>query len=330
MTEAAVAVVVPTRQRVAQLGRLLAALEAQASAPPFEVVVVDDASVDGTGQLLDERAARMAFPLTVVHLQRRSGPAAARNVGWRSARAPLVAFIDDDCVPDPGWLATLTARLGQADVVQGRTVPDPSQLDGRPFSYTIHVAGEWGYYEACNIAYRRDLLEQLGGFDESFRYDHEPPEGAGPIYGEDMDLAWRAKDVGGRIVFEPGAQVFHDVRPLTFLAHLRDIRRREGIVMAVSKTPRLRQQCHFHWFWRRSHPPALLALAGLVLLAGRAPGRRMAGAVLLLPYVRHRTRVEPLGRRRLWPVAIPLALIADLVEIGAFARASVRHRTLVL
>jgi glycosyltransferase involved in cell wall biosynthesis len=330
MSEATVAVVVPTRQRAAQVARLLTALEAQAPAPQFEVVVVDDASDDGTAGLLDEQAARTAFPMTVVHLERRSGPAAARNTGWRAARAPLVVFIDDDCIPHTGWLGTLTARLGQADVVQGRTLPDPAQLDGRPFSYTIRVAGEWGYYEACNIGYRRDLLERLDGFDESFRYDREPPAGTGPIYGEDIDLAWRAKDAGASIAFEPEALVFHDVRRTSFFDHLRDIRRREGIVMAVSRNPSLRRQCHLHWFWRRSHPPALLALAGLVLAGGRTRGRRVAGAALLLPYLRHRTLVEPLGRRRLWPVAVPLAFVADLVEIAAFARASLRHRTLLL
>ncbi|MCU1450960.1 MAG: glycosyl transferase family 2, partial [Acidimicrobiales bacterium] len=323
-------VVVATRNRAERVGRLLAALEAQSGAAPFEVVIVDDASTDGTSELVEARRSSTPFPLSVIRLDRHSGPAAARNAGWRSALAPLIVFIDDDCTPDARWLAALTAQLGRAEVVQGRTLPDPAQVDGRPFSYTIEVTGEWGYYEACNIGYRRDLLERLGGFDESFRYERESADGAGPIYGEDIDLAWRAKDAGAGIVFEPEALVLHDVRRRSFVDHLRDIRRREGIVMAVSRNPSLRQQCHLHWFWMRSHPPALLALAGLALGAGRSPGRRVAGAALTLPYIRHRTRVEPLGRRRLWPVAIPLAFVADLVEIGAFARASVRHRTLVL
>jgi glycosyltransferase involved in cell wall biosynthesis len=329
--EPEVTVVVPTRQRAERLPRLVAALGAQAGSPAFEVVVVDDASTDGTSEQLRVLQASAPYPLVALRLERHSGPAAARNAGWRAARGHLVAFTDDDCAPQAGWLSALARGLAAADVVQGRTLPDPDQQDGRPFSYTIKVEGEWGYYEACNMGYRRDVLERLGGFDEAFRYDCEQPDDVGPIYGEDVDLAWRAKASGACVAFEPDAVVLHDVRRRSYANHLRDLRRREGIVLAVARNDRLRERCHFRWFWMRSHPPALLAATGIALAAAsRSRAGRTAGVALTLPYLRHRTRVDPLGRRRLWPIAIPLALVADLAEVVVFARASVRHRTLVL
>lgn len=326
-----VSVVVPTHNRRALLERLVRALEAQENAPAYEVVVVDDGSVDGSYDELERLAAASGVTLVPVRLDTSGGPAVARNTGWRTARAPRVAFIDDDCVPDRAWVAALTNRLEDADIVQGRTVPDPDQVDGRPYSYSITVEGQWGYYEACNIAYRRDVLERLGGFDEAFRYDAASRRGQGPIYGEDVDLAWRAIASGARVVFEPEALVLHDVRARTFREHLRDRHRWEGIVRAVEKNPRLRERCHGHWFWVRSHPWALLAAAGVgVAAASKHRTGRLTGAALVWPYVRFRTRVVPVGRIRQWPATIPLSLVNDLVDVAVFARASLRHRTLVL
>src|SRR5438874_10808299 len=117
--EPALTVVVATHQRRRSLRRLVDGLEQQEDAPPFEVVVVDDGSTDGTAAELEHLIAEASFPLAVVRLDRNRGPAAARNVGWRRAAAPFIAFTDDDCAPGPGWIAALTSRLGEADAVQG-------------------------------------------------------------------------------------------------------------------------------------------------------------------------------------------------------------------
>ena len=99
-----------------------------------------------------------------------SGPAAARNAGWHAALGQLVAFTDDDCVPQPEWLATLAAALQVADIAQGCTLPDPAQehLLG-PFARTMDVRSETGYYQTCNVGYRRSVLEAVGGFDDDLR-----------------------------------------------------------------------------------------------------------------------------------------------------------------
>ena len=100
-----ISVVVSTRDREQRLRALLGALSRQTLEPDrFEVIVVDNGSEDGTARALDALAGDCRYPLTVVRRSRGDGPAPARNEGWRSARAPLVAFTDDDCEPAPGWL----------------------------------------------------------------------------------------------------------------------------------------------------------------------------------------------------------------------------------
>lgn len=319
----AISVVVATHNRRPLLGRLVRALEAQEEAPAYELIVVDDASTDGTTDELERLRATARVPLVPLRLDVNRGPATARNAGWRRARAPLIAFTDDDCAPGPGWLAWLAHRLQDADVVQGRTLPDPDQMSQRnAFSHSVLVEDEWGFYEACNMGYRRSVLEQLDGFDESFRRP----------FGEDTDLAWRAKRSGGRVVFESAALVLHDVRPQTYVEHLRDLRRREGVVRAMKHNPELRELCHYRVFWRPAHPSALWAAAGLATLAAsrRSPWRAIAGAAMCAPYIRYRTHTFPTGRPRNRPAVIPLALLSDLVEMGVLAAASVRYRTLVL
>src|SRR5437763_2530696 len=172
------------------------------------------------------------------------------------------------------------------------------------------------------MGYRRQLLEELGGFDESFRRP----------FGEDTDLAWRAKRSAARIVFEPTALVFHDVRRQTYAEHIHDLLRREGVVRAMKRNPEMRRLCRYGVFWRPAHPSALAAAVGLASAAA-APASRsrwMAAAALCLPYIHYRTRTFPTGRPRNRPVVIPLALASDLVEMAVLAVGSVRYRTLLL
>jgi glycosyltransferase involved in cell wall biosynthesis len=332
-TEPAISVVVATHNRARLLPRLVARLEAQEPCAPFEVIVVDDGSTDGTSAMLEDLTRATPLDLVTVRMTHNSGPAAARNAGWRRARAPLVAFTDDDCAPQPGWLTRLVDDLNRFDLVQGRTIPDPEQLLHRnAFSHTIYVEGEWGFYEACNMGYRRDVLEARGGFDEGFTYGRFAQRETGPIFGEDTDLAWRAKRAGARVTFDGDAVVFHDVRRQSYVDHLRGMRRREGVALTLKRIPELRELCHYGVFWRPSHPLALLAAVGLATAARRRPStiRLLVGAALTVPYVRYRTKVVPTGRPRNRPVVIPLTLLSDLAETAVLLAGSVRYRTFVL
>jgi glycosyltransferase involved in cell wall biosynthesis len=324
-----VSVVVATHDRRFMLARLLEALDRQDGVGPYEVVVVDDASVDGTFSELRRLEGLLRVPLRPIRLERNGGPARARNVGWQAASAPLVAFTDDDCVPEPGWLAALVEGLAEADVVQGRTLPIPEREAGRgPFARTLWVEEERGFYETCNIAYRRSLLERLGGFDESFGTTT-----GGPVWGEDTDLAWRAKELGARTTFCADALVRHEVFRSDYRAYLRDALRRGGLVRNVRRHPGLRRSLHGSLVSQPSHGRAVLAAAGVASALARSGGRLrpVAAAAAAAPYLWYRVveRPWPCRPRNLVPV-LALGFAADLAEAAVMLAASVGQRTLVV
>ncbi|TDD74753.1 glycosyltransferase family 2 protein, partial [Actinomadura rubrisoli] len=207
-------VVVPTVGRESLRVLLHALLTAVGEGPgpaPHEIIVVDDRPRPG---------APLPLPPPVDGLEIRvlrsggRGPAAARNTGWRAAATEWVAFLDDDVVPEPGWPARLAADLANlpstvAGSQGGVTVPLPD--DRRPTDWERGTAGladaDW---ITADMAYRRGVLAELGGFDERFRR----------AYREDADLALRALDAGHRLV-RGTRQVTHPVRPAGFWASVR-------------------------------------------------------------------------------------------------------------
>ena len=315
-----VAVVVATRNRWAGLARLVAALEAQTVPPDrYEVVVVDDGSTDDTPAVLADLASRTPLALRVLRLPARAGAAAARNRGWRATTAPLVAFTDDDCVPDPGWIAAgRDALAAGAGVVVGRTLPPPDQaaLGATPFSAVLDVSSE-RFMETCNVFYRRADLAAVGGFDERFRRPS----------GEDTELGLRVLGLGRRAEFCPGAVVHHDVRVRGPVAAAREALRWADLPLVVRGRPWARRRLlHRRVWWKASHPPAAAALAGLLLAV-----RWRAALVLVLPWLDRRLRVDPVTPQ--WwrrPALLPGALLVDAAEVVTMARGSLRHRTVVL
>ena len=195
-TAALVSVVVPTRNRRPLLQQLLAALDEQ-EYPRYEVVVVDDASSDGTEESL---AAWRGEEKRTLRLDTPSGSYAARNAGWRSARGSIVAFTDDDCLPHPQWLSRLVTVLRSSDTVavQGVTIAGPGEIT--PFTHQIEQRRPGPPYRTCNMAYRRSVLEQLGGFEDSLRW-----------YADNI-LGFHARRLG-EIAFAPDAVVYHPPRP---------------------------------------------------------------------------------------------------------------------
>ena len=305
------AVCVSTYRRPERLERLLAALAAQ-TADEVEVVVYDDASGDGTGEVLRRWQDRL--PLTVLTGTANRGPAAGRNAAWRAATAPVVLFTDDDCVPAPGWVAAHLVHAGAVTV--GRTVPDPAQHDLLgPFSRTLQVESA-ELFHTCNIGYPRQLLVELGGFDERYRR----------AAGEDTDLGLRALAAGAGAVFVPEAVVLHDVRRSSWLAAVRETGKWVDVPLFARTHGSDNAALWSDLWWRKTHPPAVLAALGL-LLAGRRPAALLA----VLPWLRLRTgELQVQARRRTWPWVLPAQLAVDLAEVAALARGSVRHRRLLL
>lgn len=319
---AEVAVAVSTYRRAHLLPRLIAALEAQTlSAERFEVVVCDNGSDDDTAAVLSRSAAGTSLRLRVVRAEVNRGPGAGREVAWRATSAPLVVFTDDDCQPEPTWLAQHLAAMSAAGraVVVGRTVPDPAQVHLLvDFSRTQRVE-DARFAQTCNVAYRRVDLEAAGGFDRGFCTPG----------GEDTDLALRVEALGSPRLFCGDAAVRHDVRASSLRATLRETLRWHDIPRLYAKHPVARRESlHRRWFWKPSHPPVLLLAAGAALAAVR---RSPAPLLLALPWVRFRTEVWPVARgpRRRWAL-LPGALAVDLLEVAVMVRGSVRHRTVVL
>ena len=314
MSTPEIAVVIPTRGRETRLAFALEALAGQPEADRLEVLVVRDEDAPGP-------FAPQPSGLRVRYLTRTgaSGPASKRNLGWRATRAPLVAFTDDDCRPAPGWLAGLIgAGAGPGVFLQGRTAPDPDErhlLHG--LARSVDVPAPTGWFETCNMAYPRELLERLKGFDERFDFG-----------GEDTDLAYRAIEAGAAPRFVEEALVWHAVVSRSGPAALREAIRWPDIAAVVARHPELHDALFARHFWNRAHMALAVGLAGLGL-ARRAPPVALLAA---LPYLDVRVNWrEPRARavaRSL--VTLPFFALVDAVEIAARLPSAVRNRVAVV
>ena len=321
MSDPLVSVVIATYRRPAKLAGLVDALHAQTlPADRFEIVIVDDGSSDDTAAVLTKLAATSAVALRPILMDENRGPAAARNTGWRAAVAPVIAFTDDDCVPQPDWLAAGLAAMATGEVgVVGRTKPNPDQLGHRgPFSRTLDVT-DTRFMQTCNVFYRRADLELVNGFDERIRAKG----------GEDTDLGWKVADLGREIVFADGAVVYHDISESRFRNALREASTMVDIPrVAVLHPQRARRQLHRRYFWKRTHPPALLGLLGLT---AAMVTRRPLFLLALWPWLRFRYKRQPISRDPIERVLLlPHAFVLDVTEIVTMARGSIKHGTFVL
>ncbi|RBY92144.1 mycofactocin system glycosyltransferase [Blastococcus sp. TBT05-19] len=307
--DAAVTVVIPVRDRPAELARLLDALRADPATAALPVVMVDDGS-----------RAPVAVPagVRVVRHPSSRGPAAARNAGLAAATTDVVAFLDSDCVPRPGWLARLLPHLAdpRLAVVAPRIVPLDGAARGWPSAYE-DVAGALdmgarpaavrplttvSYVPSAALLVRRAAVG--GGFDPAMRV------------AEDVDLVWRLTAAGWRVRYEPAAEVAHEhpaalgewLRRRAFYgtgaALLAD--RHGGAVAPVVLAPET-------------------ALTWALALAGGRWGRVAAGGVLGGTGLRLARRLRRPGE------PLPAALAAALTARGlaasgqTLARAATRH-----
>ena len=322
-----VSVVVATRDRAERLERLLAALRAQTlERERFEVVVVDDASSDGTARVLAAERERGELALEPISRGENGGWSVAREQGWRAARAPLVAFTDDDCAPEPGWLAAGLAASAASPgaIVRGRTVPDGEEWAAlpalaRPFTVTIDVPAPDPHAQTCNAFYPRELLEDAGGFDT---------HAFARIQGEDADLAWRLVEAGAaELAWAPDAVVRHAYNRVGPLGKLRRAASWDLKVYALH--PGLRRATFFRrWFWKGSHYLLVRALAARLLPRRLGPLRPLLAAWLAVPYAVHlveRGRVEGGGL-----VVAPYYVTCDLVELAAVLRSAWRYRVVMV
>ena len=318
-----VSVVVPSHERPLRLRWLLNALEEQTlDRGRWELVVVHDSRGDETTRLLGEHPLTEAGVLRHRRLEPGTGtPARQRNEGWRMAAAPLVAFTDDDCRPEPEWLAELlrAAEANPGAIVQARIRPDPYEVDLRRATHvrTLEVDPPGPFAQTAGILYPRDVLERSGGFDEAL------PTAAG----EDTDLALRARDAGTPYVGAPDAVVNHSVEAYGLRAMLRLSWKWRHLPLVIKRHREIRDLYTLGLFWRTGHLWLLVATAALPFTR-----RRRSAAALALPYALDLLRRRGDNPRSMARAATeaPGKAAVDAVELAALAWGSVRHRTVFL
>jgi glycosyltransferase involved in cell wall biosynthesis len=202
MEELVATVVVPVRNGGAHVSGLVAALSAQTvPRERFEVIIADDGSTDGSLAGLE---AHNGWLRVLPGPPRNSY--AARNAGFRDARAPVIAFCDIDCRPAPTWLEAGLLALADADIAAGRVdfvVPErPTALMLLDAESSLDHRSQVrrGRASTVSMFLRRDLLERMGGFDDRF------------ASGGDWELVHRCVASGARLVYAQDAVVSHPVR----------------------------------------------------------------------------------------------------------------------
>ena len=237
-----IAVVIPVYENPVGLSRCLAALENQTyPRERYRITVVDDGSspplpmaptaptvptvptIQGREDGVKESEGNFAGKkVRWLRLEENRGPASARNAGAAGSAggaeespAPILAFVDSDTVPEPGWLAHLAALLETPDLAAAAGAILP--LDARSLLgayegacsslYLGEAAGPAGrlglpisYLPSCNLAIRRAVFHEMGGFREGWRF------------GEDVDLSWRLSDAGHGMFYHPASGVAHQYR----------------------------------------------------------------------------------------------------------------------
>ncbi len=214
-----VSIIVPTYERPTSIVDCLGSLAAlDFPREDYEVIVADDGSSAPPVEAVERASTSMNVKL--VRCEHR-GPASARNAGLRTARGDWIAFTDDDCRPEPGWLRELmgAATIEPPSAAGGQTLNGIPTSDSSETSQLL-IDYLYGYFNSDpdsgsffttnNLLFPRAELEALGGFDESF------PLAAS----EDRDLCLRWVERGLRIRFAPRATVRHH-HPLGALRFLR-------------------------------------------------------------------------------------------------------------
>jgi len=181
--------------------------------PDFEVLVVDDGSIDGT----DEVVAR--YPGIRYLRQEHGGLSVARNLGAREASGELVAYTDDDCEPDRDWLFWIACAFEDPDTAAAGGPNLPPQPGGIQEAVVAVAPGAPSHVllgdltaehlPGCNLVLRRSALNAIGGFRSQYF-----------AAGDDVDLCWRLLDAGWNLAFVPAAFVWHR-RRTTILRYLR-------------------------------------------------------------------------------------------------------------
>ncbi|MCC7202149.1 MAG: glycosyltransferase [Nitrospirae bacterium] len=327
-----VSVVIPTYNRRKLLKSTIESLLHQSyPMDRYEIIVIDNSSSDGTEEMVNSLRQNSLCSLSY-YRKKNEGPGASRNLGIAKTKGTIIAFTDSDCVADTDWLKNGVARMTNGiGLVQGKTLPHPGQPQ-RLLQHTMNVVTENGFYPTCNIFYRKDALDQVGGISPDFcglNCFGKPRWG-----GEDTDLAWKIKEHGWRSVFADDAVIYHHVFIFTSLKEV--IRyARFNVIFAlahnIKRHPALRNAILYRKIFK-SKQRALFYLFVFSLISGNVI--HWGFYFFTLPYLARLMRVTFHGRSiRSYYKGLSLFLFIIFVEIVESVLsicASLRYRTIIL
>ncbi len=315
-------VVVPTHARPQALSALLKSLDRQRY--PLALIELTVVAIVGDPAFEVVEAWRVLGRIDAkcVHLPddewQGRNVSAKRNYGVERSRGEWIAFIDDDCVADPGWIESASELFGRSDIwaLEGRTeIPfmDPPTLTWKGLQSLARPGG----YQTCNLFVRRERFQQVGGFDLRF-----------PFYLEDTDMAWTLLEAGSKIPFASGARVTHPVpRPAPWRL-LDDAKRASLLPYLYKKHPalyagsRVRALQRFHWMYLVAYVLWLAGMAtgGLSVAIGLASIAAMTALHCLKLFWRCRVEVSEV---MVTAILLPVVSVVRLVQL---IRGNLRNR----
>ncbi len=315
-----VSVVIPTYLEPQNVGPAIESVFQQTlDADKYEVIIVDSSPdnrvVDVVNQLIEGAPCSLQ-----VLVKQAEGPGPSRNLGIKMARGRFIALMDSDCKATPDWLASGLAAFEEGvGLVQGRTLPEPGVKCGI-LTWYVHVEQENFVYECANLFYRKEAIDDVGGFASVYNSASLLVMG-----GEDVDLAWRVKRRGWRSRFCQEALVYHEVQKIPWIRWFY-MKRISIWPLLARHNPELRGFFFARYFFDRNHAWTWLAIVGGALAF-------LSSWFLLLgvPYAISRGS-EPTrtlkGPLRLLRVA--LYWPRDVVHAMVMLWGAIRHRSLLL
>jgi glycosyltransferase involved in cell wall biosynthesis len=227
-----ISIVIPTYRRPKLLAKCLDALLHQTfDANDFEIIVVSDGPDEATRTLVTSQAVGKQVRMTHLNLREKKGPAAARNMGWMNAEGELIAFTDDDCVPDKEWLSDIWKSYdGSSEVAFSGTVVVP--LSENPTDYELNTAHlETAEFITANCVCTKQALQRTGGFDERFAL----------AWREDSDLHFKLL-INHIPIHKIKALVVHPVRQAPWGVSLKEQKKGMFNALLYKKYPKLYEQ----------------------------------------------------------------------------------------
>lgn len=201
-----VSVIVPVFNAMRYIDKCIDALLSQTyQHDNYEIIVVDDGSIDGTKEIVKR------FPVRYIWQPNR-GPAAARNHGAKEAAGEIIIFTDADCIPVANWIEEMVKPFNSSDVIavkgayktsQTSLVARFSQIEFEERFKMLKRAKSIDMVDTYSAAFRKDIFWKAGGFDESFPVANN----------EDTELSYKLSRLGYKMVFNPDAIVYHINHP---------------------------------------------------------------------------------------------------------------------